>query len=221
MADNRRRVFWLILLALLFLGGGIYVWQHDWNPSQIAHTPPRLERPGLRSHAPESQPAGKPPEAATDEAGATINVEDLTDAEPATEPADETVEEVEEGTGFRATVAGRVVDSKGERVAGADVHIQYSVLTAGEVSDVRELSYQHSLRVQSDDRGAYSFTLSEHHVGEDGVVVFSSLQPGTLEARIRVPGQDIDEYKLTMHILEGQENNIGEIRLRWAAGKVE
>lgn len=70
------------------------------------------------------------------------------------------------------------------------------------------------------DRPGY-WNRSEHRVGEDGVVVLSSLQPGTLEARISVPGRDIDEYRLTMHLLEGQENTIGEIRLRWAAGKVE
>lgn len=55
----------------------------------------------------------------------------------------------------------------------------------------------------------------------EGCVTFHGIEPGTLEAKVTVKGLDYEVHRLTLQIVEGQENDIGEIRLRWARDKAE
>ncbi len=76
-----------------------------------------------------------------------------------------TDEEAEEGSGFRARIAGRVVDYHGEGVAFANVHIDYFVGSIRDLGGFRQLTKQVTIR--ADARGIYSFEIESDGHGED------------------------------------------------------
>jgi protocatechuate 3,4-dioxygenase beta subunit len=71
------------------------------------------------------------------------------------------------------------------------------------------------LSIAQDSTGSY-WTRHEGSTHGDGVVTFRRMQVGSREALITVAGMDYEPHKLTLNLVEHQENDIGEIRLQWA-----
>lgn len=186
----------LILAALLLLGGigtGIYFItvkptsqaNQQWPtlPSETASSkeadqqsqtnhpaPPVMAGPGTTDQQQPSDSAS----------GAISNLANAQDSEHAAGSApttgedaetavdgDEQGEESEAKPGFRASVAGRVVDYSGEGVAGADVHVTYFVAMAEEIraGETKELVRERVVRANS--RGVYSFEIIDPRIEEE------------------------------------------------------
>jgi hypothetical protein len=153
MANARRERWFFLLLLLLLLGTSLFFLL------SVTDAPPPLTTGALPAPelplADESQPAPDTPQAQATEDEAPPHKPQ----EPAPETPPAETPEPEAQSGYRATVAGRVVNYDGESFAGADVHVQYSFFARGEFQSGQAFEFAHNKVIRADARGIYEFEI--------------------------------------------------------------